>query len=107
MAKGEFGGIKRSKPAASLDEFVETAKVDGSRKYHTPENGRRGRSMTDPETGKKISLGGKTLQIPLNAYEVDLLNRAAAIAGISVAAYVRSTMIRLAKEKLGLTEKTF
>ena len=51
MAKGEFGGIKRSKPATSLDEFVETAKVDGSRKHHTPENGRSTRQKHDDSPG--------------------------------------------------------
>lgn len=100
MAKGDFGNIKRSKSAVSLDEFVESAKVDGSQKNQDPASERRGKFMTDPETGKKIPLGGKVLEVPLNAYEVDILTRAARNAGLPVATFVRSYVIRMAKDSL-------
>lgn len=100
MAKGDFGNIKRSKSAVSLDEFVESAKVDGGQKNQDPASERRGKFMIDPETGKKIALGGKVLEVPLNAYEVDLLTRAARDAGLPVATYVRSAVIRLAKDSI-------
>ncbi|PAV01456.1 hypothetical protein CBG25_16530 [Arsenophonus sp. ENCA] len=58
--------------------------------------------MVDKNTGKKILLGGKVLEVPLNASEFELLKKAAKNSGLPVATYVRSNALLSAKKLLNI-----
>lgn len=93
MAKGKFADIGQKSPAKSQDDFISGAKVDGEAEPKASSRTRRGSSMTDPVTGKKIRLRGKVLEIPLSEAEYQIFRQAAEDMGLPVATYVRSTII--------------
>jgi Protein of unknown function (DUF1778) len=103
MAKGDFSGIKRKVNAteASLNSFINAAKVDGHLVGGVPvdKNARRGKFYRDPKTGQRIELDGKVQEIPLNAYEIQLLERAAEHSGLTLTSFIRSAAIRAALNK--------
>ncbi|WP_140187403.1 hypothetical protein [Providencia stuartii] len=98
MAKGDFSSIKRDKKKANFDEFVESAKVDGHKEEVKTVSSRRGKYKVDPDTGKKIQLGGKVLGIPLNQNELETITEAAENAGMPVATFVRAAAMKAAKD---------
>lgn len=101
MAKGNFSSIRRTiKHEKTLDAFVEAAKTDGNQRARKPKPGRRGRYCNDPKTGERILLGGKILEVPLNASETELLLRAAEISGLPLATFVRSQAVKSARKIL-------
>lgn len=102
MAKGDFSGIKRkvNTTEASLNSFINAAKVDGHLVGATADkNARRGKFYRDPKTGQRIELDGKVQEIPLNAYEIQLLEQAAEHSGLTLTAFIRSAAIRAALKK--------
>lgn len=97
MAKGSFADIGGKIKTLTQEEFVSGAKVDGSNPPPKKTRVRRGRAMTDPTTGRKVTLGGTVLEIPLNAEELEIFKQAAKKAGLPVATYVRSTILGINK----------
>jgi hypothetical protein len=93
MAKNPFGDIAVKKKAAS---FIDDAKVDGDINKLDPK-ARRGSSFKDPKTKEIIKLEGKIVQVPMNAYEVDVLTKAAESEGLALATYLRVMALRSAK----------
>lgn len=100
MAKGDFSSIKREKKKADFEEFVGSAKVDGHKEETKPTStsNRRGKYKIDPDTGKKVPLGGKILGIPLNQNELETITEAAENAGMPVATFVRAAAMKSAKD---------
>lgn len=100
MSKGTFSNIaKLRQQEQALDEFVESAKTDGRKSVKEPKS-RRGKYRIDPKTGERIDLGGKVLEVPLNAGEVEILSRAAEVSGLPVATFMRSEAIKVARKIL-------
>ncbi|BAE80510.1 hypothetical protein [Sodalis phage phiSG1] len=101
MSKGTFYNIgKLKQQEKALDAFVESAKIDGSESVGKLKS-RRGKYRIDPKTGERIDLGGKVLEVPLNAGEVALLSRAAEVSGLPVATFMRSEAVKVARKILG------
>ncbi|WP_323085403.1 hypothetical protein [Providencia alcalifaciens] len=99
MAKGEFSSIKRDRKKPDFEEFVGSAKVDGNKdETIKPANTRRGKYKIDPDTGERVSLGGKVLGIPLNQNELETITEAAENAGMPVATFVRAAAMKAAKD---------
>ncbi len=92
MAKNPFGDITAKSKATN---FVDSAKIDGSNKIDS--QARRGSSYKDTKTGKKIKLGGKILQVPLNEYELNILSEAALQEGLPLATFLRVTALKYVK----------
>lgn len=102
MAKGSFSNIGklRKKEQPALDAFVESAKIDGRDSVGKSKSKRRGKYRIDPKTGERIELGGKVLEVPLNAEEAELLFRAAEMSGLPVATFMRSEAMKVARKIL-------
>ncbi|WP_334472605.1 hypothetical protein [Arsenophonus sp. PmNCSU2021_1] len=100
MAKGDFTTVVKQKNN-NIDKFINNAKVDGDDSFESS-NERRGKYMIDKNTGKKVLLGGKVLEVPLNASEFELLKKAAKNSGLPVATYVRSNALLSAKKLLNI-----
>lgn len=103
MAKGSFSNIGklRKKEQPALDAFVESAKIDGRDDgVGKSKSKRRGKYRIDPKTGERIELGGKVLEVPLNAGEAELLSRAAEMSGLPVATFMRSEAMKVARKIL-------
>ena len=94
MAKKPFGDIGAKKKAQN---FIENAKVDGDKSKEIDPQGRRGSSYKDAKTGETIKLSGKILQVPLNEYELNILNKAAEQAELPLATFLRVTALKYAK----------
>ena len=115
MTKGKFDNIgnttnkAKNKPKTvpeGLEEFADKAKVDGN----TPRDplvglnpaGRRGKRYKDSKTGDVIQLKGKVQELPLNEYELTVVEMAASKSGLSLTAYMRGTALATAKASLNL-----
>lgn len=86
MKNNPFSDIKKKNKSADLSKFIEEAKVDGA----LDKNERRGSSYIDKETGKKIKLTGKILQVPVNGYELKELEKGAKKMGLPLGSYLRT-----------------
>ena len=88
---------------ADLENMLSSAKVRSNTpppnqpKLALDPNARRGKRYKNAE-GQTVNLDGKVQEIPLNAYEVDLLERAAKQAGLTLTTYIRSLAIRDARK---------
>lgn len=96
MSKNPFGDIGIKKKAES---FIDNAKVDGSKCDALDPKERRGSSFKDPKTKEVIKLNGKVVQVPMNAYELDLLTQMADEKGLPLATFLRVTALQTAKVK--------
>lgn len=99
MANNPFSDIQRKpKPKIDKNQFIESAKVDGDIDSKTlDKNERRGSFYTDKETGKRIKLSGKILQVPVNGYELEILEKGAKKMGLPLGSYLRTLGIESAK----------
>lgn len=89
MKSSPFADIKKKRKSIDTDSFIENAKVDGSRQ-ELDKNERRGSYYTDKDSGKKIKLTGKILQVPVNGYELKLLEDGAKKMGLPLGSYLRT-----------------
>jgi hypothetical protein len=95
--KGDFSGIakKKKKPTAEeIEAFANEAKVDGKKsepetKSELDPNARRGKRYKNKD-GETVKLTGKVQEIPLNEYELKILQAAANSANLSLTTYIRS-----------------
>jgi len=94
MVNNPFGDIG-AKKKAKAEDFIEDAKVDGSKKLD--QQARRGANYKDTKTGETINLGGKVLQVPLNAYELKTLSEAALQEGLPLATFLRVIALKHVK----------
>ncbi|CAM3965118.1 hypothetical protein [Vibrio aerogenes] len=92
MKNSPFSDIKKKKNKPDAKEFIESAKVDGQNSPSTQfdKNERRGASYVDKTTGKRIQLSGKILQVPVNGYELQILEAGAKEAGLPLGSYLRN-----------------
>lgn len=95
MKSNPFGDIKKKPQSIKKDAFIDAAKVDGSATNKTKEqelhkNERRGSSYIDKDTGERVKLSGKILQVPVNGYELKILEDGAKKAGLPIGSYLRS-----------------
>lgn len=107
--KGNFSDLMSKKKTkevpANLDDMLATAKIQTKQKpkpktggLDLDPNARRGKRYKTPE-GEVVKLDGKVQEIPLNAYEVQLLERAANQSGLTLTAYIRSLAINDARKR--------
>lgn len=89
MKNNPFSDIKKKSKKVDANSFIEEAKVDGSQK-NLDKNERRGSSYTDKDTGEKIKLTGKILQVPVNGYELKILTEGAKKMGLPLGSYLRT-----------------
>lgn len=89
MKNSPFSDIKKKRRNIDTDTFIEEAKVDGSKPI-LDKNERRGSSYIDKETGEKIKLTGKILQVPVNGYELKILEDGAKKMGLPLGSYLRT-----------------
>lgn len=89
MKNSPFSDIKKKGKKSDLDEFIDDAKVDGA-VHQLDKNERRGSSYINKETGERIKLSGKVLQVPVNGYELDILEKGAKKAGLPIGSYLRN-----------------
>ena len=85
MKKNIFSDIKK-KNTSTYDSFIDEAKVDGKK----DKNERRGSSYVDKETGIRVPLSGKVIQVPVNGYELSILESLAKEAGLPVGTFLRN-----------------
>lgn len=97
MKSNPFSDIKKKKAEQKKTNFIESAKVDGHTKYDLNKNERRGSSYIDKETGEKVKLSGKILQVPVNGYELNILEQGAKKMGLPLGSYLRTLGIEAAK----------
>lgn len=97
MKNNPFSDIKKKSKSIDTQSFIEEAKVDGS-KSELDKNERRGTSYVDKRTGEKIKLSGKILQVPVNGYELKILEDGAKKMGLPLGSYLRVIGIEAAKE---------
>lgn len=97
MKNSPFSDIKKKGKKSDLDEFIDDAKVDG-RKEEFDKNERRGSSYLDRETGKRIKLTGKILQVPVNGYELKKLEEGAKKMGLPLGSYLRTLGLEAAEK---------
>lgn len=95
MKNSPFSDIKKKNKALNTISFIEDAKVDGS-KVILDKNERRGSSYLDTKTGKRVSLSGKIIQIPVNGYELKTLKILAKEAGLPIGTYLRALAMDVA-----------
>jgi hypothetical protein len=89
MKNSPFSDIKKKKKVLDTNSFIDDAKVDGS-KVILDRNERRGSSYLDTKTGKRIPLSGKVIQVPVNGYELQIMELLAKEAGLPVGTYLRN-----------------
>lgn len=101
MKNSPFSDIKKKRKEHEKTEFIESAKVDGNNKKEEQQNldinERRGSHYIDKESGKKIKLSGKILQVPVNGYELKILEQGAKKMGLPLGSYLRTLGIEAAK----------
>lgn len=90
MKSNPFGDIKKKTSTPRKNEFIESAKVDGNASNSFDKNERRGSSYINKETGERIKLSGKILQVPVNGYELEILEKGAKEAGLPIGSYLRN-----------------
>lgn len=91
MKNNPFGDIKKKNNNISKSDFIESAKVDGNTDTSSFEkNERRGSSYIDKETGKRVKLSGKIIQVPVNGYELNILEEGAKKMGLPLGSYLRT-----------------
>jgi hypothetical protein len=102
MKNNPFSDIAKKSQKANKTDFIESAKVDGTSKQETKVDGtskqetkldkneRRGSSYIDKETKKRIPLSGKIVQVPVNGYELKILEAGAQKAGLPLGSYLRT-----------------
>ena len=95
MKNSPFSDIKKKKKSVDADSFIEEAKVDGS-KSKLDKNERRGASYVDKKTGERFKLSGKILQVPVNGYELEILEEGAKKMGLPLGSYLRTLGIEAA-----------
>lgn len=101
MKNKPFSDIKPKRKTTKKTDFIESAKVDGNNTDSSTTfdmNERRGPSYFDKETGKRVKLSGKSLQIPVNGYELHLLEEISKKMGLPLASYLRNLGIEAAKK---------
>lgn len=100
MKNNPFSDITKKRKTINKENFIDAAKVDGDN--NTPSfdiNERRGSHYIDKETGKKIKLSGKVLQVPVNGYELKKLEDGAKKMGLPLGSYLRTLGIEAAKNQ--------
>jgi hypothetical protein len=97
MKNKPFSDIKKKSKPTDLSNFIEDAKVDGS-KEHFDKNERRGSSYLDKVTGERIKLTGKILQVPVNGYELKELEKGAKKMGLPLGSYLRTLGLEAAEK---------
>ena len=91
MKNTPFGDMKKKNNNISKSDFIESAKVDGNTDTSSFEkNERRGSSYIDKETGKRVKLSGKILQVPVNGYELNIIEEGAKKMGLPLGSYLRT-----------------
>ncbi|MDD1829966.1 hypothetical protein LRP52_48430 [Photobacterium sp. ZSDE20] len=99
MKANPFSDIKKkSKKVPDKEEFINSAKVDGESNGNLNKNERRGSSYIDKETGLRVKLSGKILQVPVNGYELQFLEEGAKKMGLPLGSYLRTLGIEAAKK---------
>lgn len=94
-----FSDIKSRVQKQTVSDFVESAKVDGQNTSSQKDiNERRGSSYVDKDTGHRIKLSGKIIQVPVNGYELEILENGAKKMGLPLGSYLRALGIEAAKE---------
>jgi hypothetical protein len=105
MKSNPFSDITKKSKTTDKESFIESAKVDGKTNKSldnaelTDKNERRGTSYLDKETGQKIRLSGKIIQVPVNGYELKILEDGAKKSGLPLGSYLRTLGIEAAKGK--------
>ncbi|MDW2116725.1 MULTISPECIES: hypothetical protein [unclassified Vibrio] len=94
MSKNPFSDIKR-KGTEPKKSFIESAKVDGKK----DKNERRGSSYIDKETGERVPLSGKIIQVPVNGYELSILEDLSKEAGLPIGTYLRNLAMDKAQSR--------
>ncbi|MDV7106389.1 hypothetical protein R3X26_18575 [Vibrio sp. TH_r3] len=89
MTNNPFSDIKKKSKSTDLSKFIDEAKVDGT-SDNLDKNERRGSSYIDKETGTKVKLTGKILQVPVNGYELKELEKGAKKMGLPLGSYLRT-----------------
>ncbi|MDE1240531.1 hypothetical protein [Vibrio aestuarianus] len=97
MKNSPFSDIKKKGKKPDLDEFIDDAKVDGT-PNQLDKNERRGSSYIDKETGEKVKLTGKILQVPVNGYELNILEEGAKKVGLPLGSYLRTLGLEAAEK---------
>lgn len=103
MKNNPFSDITKKQKYSKKNDFIESAKVDGDKKLFTNSfdiNERRGSSYIDKNTGEKVKLSGKILQVPVNGYELKILEDGAKRMGLPLGSYLRTLGIEAANGKL-------
>lgn len=103
MENNPFSDITKKRKSSEKKIFIESAKVDGDKRadgYSVDVSERRGSSYIDKETGKKIKLTGKILQVPVNGYELKILEDGAKRMGLPLGSYLRALGIEAANENI-------
>ena len=98
MKDNPFADIKKKATKSQTIDFIESAKVDGSKKIFD-KNERRGSSYFDKATGEKIPLSGKIIQVPVNGYELEVLTALAKEVGLPIGTYLRNLAMDAASKK--------
>jgi len=83
--KGDLSGLAKKRKKPDLNDFIESAGVDGNQE-----------KKLDPKAKRDF----KGLRYSMNEYEYDLLSRAAENADLSLTAYLRTSWMKRAKEEL-------
>lgn len=102
MKNNPFSDITTKRKKSDKENFIGAAKVDGDKKtinHSLDVNERRGSHYIDKESGKKIKLSGKVLQVPVNGYELKILEDGARKMGLPLGSYLRTLGIEAAKDK--------
>lgn len=97
MKGNPFSDIKKKGKAPDLSKFIDEAKTDGSTEI-LDKNERRGSGYIDKETGKKVKLSGKILQVPVNGYELKKLEKGAKRMGLPLGSYLRMLGLKAAEK---------
>jgi hypothetical protein len=106
MKSNPFSDIAKKRKSTNKEDFIDAAKVDGENKPASSfldANERRGSSYIDKETGEKIKLSGKILQVPVNGYELKILEDGAKRMGLPLGSYLRSLGIEAANDMVKKT----
>jgi hypothetical protein len=102
MKNNPFSDINKKRKTVNKEDFIDAAKVDGDKttvNNSLDVNERRGSHYIDKETGKKIKLSGKVLQVPVNGYELSILEDGAKKMGLPLGSYLRTLGIEAANSK--------
>ena len=87
--KGDLSNLGKKRQKPNLDDFIESAGVDGNLE-----------KQPDPKAKRDF----KGLRYSMNEHEYNLLSKAAENAGLSLTAYIRTSWMKRAKEELKGTE---